>query len=237
LLKNGTSNAHGVAGAAREWSTWRYRDAVVVLKSLAAPGASLVDLGCGTGNVLAHLLQGLELGRVLAVDPDPEALALTAERVGCEVLRASLLDPAALAPHAASFDFAVLGDVLHHLVGSSRQASRDLARQGLANAAGLLRPGGVLLVLEPTFAPQWLAAAVFAIKRLVSWRARRRLELVVPWANLGPPVVSLLDERGWLALARSLPSLAVETVISRPSSSRWSLLRRGRLTLILRRRH
>jgi SAM-dependent methyltransferase len=221
---------------AREWSIWRYRDAAVALERLAEPGASLVDLGCGSGNVLAYLHRRAPLGRLLAVDPDAEALAAVGRQVGCDLLQASLLDRAALREHEASFDFAVLGDVLHHLVAASREGSRRLARQGLENAAALLRPGGVLFLLEPTFRPQWLAATVFHLKRAVSRCWRRRLELGAPWANLGPPVVSLLDARQWRLLARSVDALELEAEIARPSSARWTPLRRGRLTLVLRRR-
>lgn len=216
-----------------EWSTWRYRDLVDLLAPRLAAGASLVDLGAGTGNTLAFLRDALGLGPLLAVEQDP-ARAQAAALLGCPVLVASVLDPAALAPHRTGFDVAVAGDLLHHLTGSSRGASRALARTALELARDLVRPGGWLAVLEPTFRPLAVATAALHLKRAVARYRSRRLELGPRWLNLGPPVVCLHDAGELRRLVADLAGVELVAVTERERFAPWPL-RRGRATLLARR--
>lgn len=156
--------------------------------------ASLVDVGCGTGNVLAHLCARTGIRDVAGIDPSARSLAVLAERLDCPTYPVSVLDPALATTVDRRFDVVVLAAVLHHLVGRSRRASRELARRGLANALRLARPGGHLIVVEPVFYPPAAMGALFHLKRAVTAVTSRRVELFDTWNNIGAPVVSYLTD-------------------------------------------
>lgn len=217
-----------------EWSTWRYRDLVELLAPRLAPGASLVDLGAGTGNTLAFLRDTLALGSLLAVEQDPARAALAAHHLGCPALVASVLDAAAFAPHRGRFDVAVAGDLIHHLVGTSRGDSLARARAALELARDLVRPGGWLALLEPTFRPRTVATLALHLKRAVARHRTRRLELGPRWLNLGPPAVCLHTADDLRRLLETLPGVEIVAAARHERFSPWPL-RRGRATFLARR--
>jgi SAM-dependent methyltransferase len=217
-----------------EWSLWRYRHVAAWLAREARAGERLADVGCGQGNVLAHLAAVAPIRDWTAIDVDAAALAATARRVPCATVQASILDAPRLASLARGFDFVVLGDVLHHLVAGTRAGSRRLAERALASAAGLLAPRGTLLIVEPTFAPRFAATLAFHAKRLLAGAVRRRLELGASWANFGPPVVSLYDRPQIERFVAATPGLVI---LAREQEASGSVagLARGRLTIVARR--
>jgi SAM-dependent methyltransferase len=225
--------------AAAEWSVWRYRHAVEALLRHAPADARLIDIGCGSGNILRHLLEETPIRRVTGLDSSRHCLERVRQRLSCELIESSILDPEALRPWRERFDVAVIGDVLHHLVGPTRRASRERARQALVAALGLVVPGGLLVVLEPTFRPRAAAALAFHLKRWSSRLTARRLELGAVWANLGPPVVSLYDDRQLRRLlARAGREAGGAQLLERRTAGvgGWGLARcRGRVTLVARR--
>ena len=172
----GRSRIHGVAR---------------VVGDRLGPGSRIVDVGCGTGDNLRLLARRLGVTDVTAVDVSASSLAKVAE-VLPEATRVcmSLLDEDALRPWQASFDGVVVAAVLHHLVGSTRTLSRRKARLGLSHAASLLAPGGLLIVLEPTFSPRPLVGALFWGKRVVTCVTSDRVAVGGYWHNIGAPVVS-----------------------------------------------
>jgi SAM-dependent methyltransferase len=168
----------------------RFGPAAEWIRRLADQESTLVDVGCGTGNVLAYLREAAGVRRLAGIDVSPRYLEQARERVGCETHQGSILDADLVARLAGRFDFAVLGAVLHHLVGPTRSTSRSRARLALAHAVSLVRPGGHVIVNEPVFYPPWTMDLVFYAKRLASALTSRRLELFDQWNNLGAPVVS-----------------------------------------------
>ncbi|MDT8446714.1 MAG: class I SAM-dependent methyltransferase [bacterium] len=101
-------------------------------------GKTLVDLACGSGYSSYFLAQTYRPNRLVACDVMPRQLEL-ARRYPTEALWV-LADVHQLGLKPESFDFAFAFGLLHHLEDWRRAA---------AEIAGLLKPGGYLLIEEP----------------------------------------------------------------------------------------
>jgi SAM-dependent methyltransferase len=103
------------------------------------PGGRLLDVGCGTGALVAAArAAGLD---ATGVEPDPEMAALAGASLGSEVVVARLPD----LPHADDgFDAVTANFVLNH-VDDPRAAARELVR--------MAAPGGVVRATIWTSAP------------------------------------------------------------------------------------
>lgn len=130
---------------------------------LGRPGLRLLDVGCGTGGVLADLDQRT---RTVGVDRSPLALAYCRERGVARVVCAS---GDRLPFAAASFDLVLLLDVLEHCPDETVV---------LGGVRGLLRPGGTVLVSVPAFDFLWSAhdRRLQHVRRYTARRLRRALE-------------------------------------------------------------
>jgi SAM-dependent methyltransferase len=101
----------------------------------ASPGPRVLDGGAGQGSMSARLERlGFE---VTSSDASGAAVEVLRERLAGDVVEASLTE---LPFEDASFDGAVLGEVLEH-VEDDQGALREIAR--------VLRPGGVLALSVP----------------------------------------------------------------------------------------
>src|SRR5271170_7774254 len=112
----------------------------------ASAPQDLLDIGTGTGRVIEVL--GPRVGHALGIDQSREMLAIARvnlERVGSTNGMVRLGDMYQLPLPAASFDAVVIHQVLHY-------ADRPAAV--IAEAARVLRPGGVLVMVD--FAPHLL---------------------------------------------------------------------------------
>ena len=144
-------------------------------------GCDVLELGCGTGRWLEAMRKEFPRSRFRGVDPDPD----TGAEVGF----------AETAGEAASSDVVYLGEVLH---------LTDRPR-ALANCARVLRPGGLLLVVEG-FMPERVStrkweAVLFAMQldqALQGARFMKRSELKLP-KEFGRPTFTTLG--GCVALA------------------------------------
>ena len=97
-------------------------------------GRHVLDLGCRSGALTRHLLEGNE---VVGVDVDEAALA-KAEQLGIDVIAADVEEPLPL--ESESFDAVVAGELLEHL---------RFPQALVAEARRVLRPGGVLVGSVP----------------------------------------------------------------------------------------
>ncbi|MGC8779640.1 MAG: class I SAM-dependent methyltransferase [Anaerolineae bacterium] len=137
------------------------------------PAANVADLGCGNGRLLGFLAERGWRGRYLGVDSSAELLAIAAANaprdpaIRSDFRRGELvtLDPATPLPLAGElgreeWDAVAVLAVLHHIPGRMHRLRL------VAACAGLLRPGGVLVV--STW--QFLAAARLRA-RILPWEA------------------------------------------------------------------
>ena len=236
------------AGTEAYFDTWtpeydaaRFALAAEWIRRLRREDSTLVDIGCGSGNVLAYVQEATGLHHLTGIDVSPRYLKQARERVGCRTHQGSILDAALVKQLQGRFDFAVVGAVLHHLVGRTRGASRARARQALANAVSLVRPGGHAIVLEPVFYPSWTMGVVFYTKRIATTVTSRRLPLFDQWNNVGAPVVSYYTNEELMEMAGRDPRVEIAEIRSSPaylsSLQRAAFIRRREdTTLVIRRR-
>ncbi len=177
-----------------EYPVHRFEFAAAALREQGRAGGTLLDVGCGTGNTLEYLRDTAGIRQLAGIDVSRRCVARTRSRLGCRAWQGSILDRALAERFDGEFDVVVVAAVLHHLVGPTRTRSRELARTALIHCLRMVRPGGLLVVIEPVFEPRWVMDAVFHVKRMIGTVARGRVELLSQANNLGPPVVSFYSE-------------------------------------------
>ncbi len=161
--------AGSIPGVARERAFQEELDRLVVDYVGTAEGMAVLDIGCGSGR-LAPLLT--EAASVTGVDLAAEALARARSRhAQLPGFRFVRMDAAQLGFEAASFDLALMLDVLDMLADPAA---------ALAEAARVLARGGRLMVTATN-------------KDSLPFRAMRRLSLPVPL-----PGVSVQELSGML---------------------------------------
>lgn len=103
----------------------------------------LIDVGCGTGTLLAETLRRHSGVTAAGVDADPEILAIAARRLRRYGARVTLhiARAEALPFPDASFDAALSTLTFHHLPTPAKRAA-------LAEVYRVLRPGGRLLLVD-----------------------------------------------------------------------------------------
>jgi ubiquinone/menaquinone biosynthesis C-methylase UbiE len=198
-------------------------------------GASLIDIGCGSGNVLQFVRDSTPVENLVGMDVSESYLTQVKERLKCDTVLGSILDDSVIATIANQFDFAVMGSVLHHLVGRTRKQSRRRAKQAISNALRLLKDGGYLLIYEPTFYPSSVMDAVFYTKKLIAMLTSKRVELFATWANIGMPIVSFYTNE---QLVKLIDQIAEAELVHHEIKDRrrFALMVRSSLTTLVIRR-
>jgi demethylmenaquinone methyltransferase/2-methoxy-6-polyprenyl-1,4-benzoquinol methylase/phosphoethanolamine N-methyltransferase len=120
----------------------RLRKATVE-QALIQPGDSVLDVGCGTGEVTLPAKRRAKHGRVYGIDPAPEMIAVARKKAahkGLEVdFRVAVIE--ALPFPDSSIDVVTSSLMMHHLPD-------DLKVRGLAEIYRVLKPGGRLLIAD-----------------------------------------------------------------------------------------
>jgi SAM-dependent methyltransferase len=218
-----------------EYHPDRLAHAIDMIRRRVPPGASLIDIGCGTGNTLEALAAETGVRDLTGIDVSSRCLEKAHARTGCATLNGSILDRDFLGAVERRFDVAVLAAVLHHLIGPTRAASRHYAALAIENALALVRPGGILIIVEPVFYPAPAMDAVFYVKKAVTRVTRHRAPILGEWNNVGPPVVSYLTNEQLAAMAAGGGRRIVERRVE-PQRLAWLpglLLRRYETTIAL----
>jgi ubiquinone/menaquinone biosynthesis C-methylase UbiE len=116
---------------------------VTVDQALINPGDSVLDVGCGTGEVTLAAKKRARDGHVYGIDPAPEMIAVArkkATRKGLNIdFRVGVIE--ALAFPDSSLDVITSSLMMHHL-------PEDLKVRGLAEIYRVLKPGGRLLIAD-----------------------------------------------------------------------------------------
>jgi tRNA (cmo5U34)-methyltransferase len=122
-------------------------DLVISLVAAAyRPGTTILDLGAGSGQVEALLLDARPDARIVAVDASSAMLCLARERLASfgdkvELVIGDFIEPERLALPARDYGIALLIQTLHHV-------PHDRKRRLLALLAQTLLPGGLLILVD-----------------------------------------------------------------------------------------
>ena len=115
---------------------------VVCASGRVRQGATVLEVGCGTGHVLGVLERTVPGGTVIGMDTFIEGLRIARRRAARRVVQGDINHP----PFRPSFDLIALLDVLEHLDDDTRV---------LETLRALLRPSGALLLTVPARRSLW----------------------------------------------------------------------------------
>jgi SAM-dependent methyltransferase len=202
--------AMAAAARAQEGPVWAQAGIV--------PGATVADIGCGPGAVAAEVAEVVgPRGRVIAVDQDPDAVAVAADLAAARGLRnvtARQGDAAATGIAPGTVDTVMVRHVLAHTGGREPDI--------VAHAASLVRPGGAVLLVDVDLTAHridppdddWDDLQA----RYVGFHRRRgndpsvglRLRHLLVDAGL-----DVVDHRGWYWMLEAVPGLRPPAWIAR----------------------
>jgi SAM-dependent methyltransferase len=127
------------------WFRARNRVIAELVKQITAglhEGYGVLEVGCGTGNVLRVLEQACPSGVVVGMDLFSEGLQYARKRTSCALVQGDINLP----PFDRQFDLIGAFDLLEH-VSEDEQVLRNLHR--------MLAPGGTLLLTGPAHMSLW----------------------------------------------------------------------------------
>ena len=107
-----------------------------------SPGYRVLEVGCGTGNVLSALEEVCSQGTVVGMDLLGEGLQYAQQRTSCSLVQGDLNTP----PFSSQFDLIGVFDLLEHLPDDS---------EILRTLRTMLVEGGRLFLTVPAFQSLW----------------------------------------------------------------------------------
>jgi ubiquinone/menaquinone biosynthesis C-methylase UbiE len=125
---------------------WRELRLRTITLAQLQPGEAVLDVGCGTGQLLLEVAGRVgRTGRVAGIDPGPQQIArarakATRRKIPVE-FQVGVIEW--LPFHNQTFDVVFSTLMMHHLPA-------PLKRQGLAEIARVLKPGGRLVIADFT---------------------------------------------------------------------------------------
>lgn len=163
----------------RRWEAYTETSLGPALEALRpGPGARLLDVGCGTGVLLARAHERWPSARLVGVDLAPEMLAVARARLpaGAALAAASAAD---LPFPALAFDVLVSTSSLHHWPDPAA---------ALREAARVLAPGGRIVITD------WSADTLRARLRV---RLLRLVDRSIAHVHTGDGLRGLLADAGF----------------------------------------
>jgi SAM-dependent methyltransferase len=127
------------------WFRTRNQVIATLMKQFAKDwedGYRVLEVGCGTGNVLQALEKASPRGVVVGMDLFAEGLVFARKRTACALVQGDVEQPGFGVP----FDVVGAFDVVEHLTDDLRI---------LRSLHAMLRPGGVLLLTVPAYQSLW----------------------------------------------------------------------------------
>ena len=220
------------------YSPGRLDHIVEFLADNASGYHDLLDVGCGTGNILAEIITRTPIHSAAGLDISPRCLDRTKQRLGCTTYLGSILDTFYIEQFLPRFDFVLMSAVLHHLVSSNRYDSLRRMEHAVQNAFIPVRPGGYLMIFEPGICPAWASSLLYQTKKAVTRFTSRRLQLFDKWNNIGAPVILFLtDKQLETILKKSVAGTICESFVDEaPVNKLWRLAgitRRLNMTFII----
>lgn len=204
-----------------EYPTNWFRFLLSFVQKTSSSTSTLIDLACGAGNILAFFRKNTNIARCVGVDISTVLLEKARLDLGLEVYELSILDENLPGIVGSNYDYAMLGQVLHHLVGSTRNQSKANAGKAVLNAFRLLRPGGYLLIHEPTLYPSISGDLIFWVKRLTTKVFPKRINLFKKFHNIGVPVVSYLTAKELKRMVQDIPNFRIVDWVAEVYSVSW----------------
>lgn len=176
----------------------------VAREAALEPGERVLDLGCGTGTLLAQLVAAQPQAQLTGVDPDPAVLARAARRLAGAPVPVTLLRAGAQALPLPedSVDVVVSTLVFHHLPDPVKDAA-------VAEVRRVLTQGGRFLLVDFGPARDALTGALVRLGSLFDGRANMR-------AQLAGELPALLARHGFTVSAARPPGRAVHHLLAVP---------------------
>jgi 2-polyprenyl-3-methyl-5-hydroxy-6-metoxy-1,4-benzoquinol methylase len=198
-----------------------------VLNRLATEESSLVDIGCGAGTLLKQIEKNTPIRKFCGIDLSEKILEKCKERVNCDIYRGSICDAEFMRNIPEKFDFAIVASVLHHLIWKNRKQSMEFAKQAVENSLKVVKDGGYLILLEPTFHPAFMMSALFYVKKLVTKFTTKRVGILGYWNNIGEPVVSYFTDQQLIAMLASIDGCEIYETFAERQGISWVIRMAG----------
>lgn len=176
----------------------------IALLADVQPSDAVLDLGCGTGTLLAALIDAQPAATYAGIDPDPAILALAGRRLANKSGQVSVAHGFAqdLPFPDDRFDVVVSTLVFHHLPD-------DIKRQALDEARRVLRPDGRFLLVDFGRPLSRRGRALLAVGSVFDGRANTR-------ANRAGELPTMLQSAGFVVTEAATPYRGVRYLLARP---------------------
>jgi SAM-dependent methyltransferase len=211
----------------------RLKFAIEFVQKNASPESYLIDIGCGDGSTLYLIKEKTSVKFIAGMDVSKEYLKKVESNLNCDIIHGSILDLNLISKIKNSFDFCILGAVLHHIIDNNKKDSFNLAKIAINNSISILKPSGYLLILEPCSSPEYVNSLIFILKKAFSRFSVGRIEIVAKWFNIGHPIVSYYSQSEIESILSQMESVTIINKMSLSKRRFGSFIKRHRMGYIL----